>query len=194
VTTLPNNFSRSLRSSALTLVELMVAVAAGSLLLAVVAALSIYGLRSFAAIGNYTDMDEKGRAAMDEISCDLRECTTFTPSGYYYSTNHKWFEFVHPQGSIRVEWKQADRTLVTTKVTGSGTMVKTNLTECDMWDYTFFQQSPLTNIVNGFAGFEAGKNKVKLINMNWTCSRGLFGNKWNTESVQTAKIVLRNAR
>jgi hypothetical protein len=32
----------------------------------------------------------------------------------------------------------------------------------------------------------------KLINMTWKCSRTVLGSKLNTESVQTAQVVLRN--
>jgi hypothetical protein len=32
----------------------------------------------------------------------------------------------------------------------------------------------------------------KVINMNWKCSRAILQQKINTESVQTAQIVLRN--
>ncbi len=32
----------------------------------------------------------------------------------------------------------------------------------------------------------------KLINMSWKCSRTILGSKMNTESVQTAQVVLRN--
>jgi hypothetical protein len=190
--TSPRNLIDSNRCSAMTVAELMVAVAAGGLLLAVVAALSIYGLKSFVAVGNYTDLDEKGRAAMDEISCDLRECTDLEE--YDYSTNAPWFRFNNQVTGIKVTvgWDSVTRTLTTKKVSGTNTIVKTNLTGCDYWHYEFFQQTPLTNIVNGFAAYEAGKNKVKLVNMSWSCSRSLFGTKWNTESVQTAKIVLRN--
>jgi len=35
-------------------------------------------------------------------------------------------------------------------------------------------------------------NACKLINMTWKCSRTIFGSKRNTESIQTAQIVLRN--
>ena len=32
---------------------------------------------------------------------------------------------------------------------------------------------------------------AKLIKLNWTCSRTILGQAVNTESVQTAKIVMR---
>jgi hypothetical protein len=33
---------------------------------------------------------------------------------------------------------------------------------------------------------------AKLVDVSWLCSRKILGRKVNTESVQTAKIVMRN--
>ena len=50
-------------SRAMTLVEIMVAVAIGSLVLAVVGTLSMYSGRNFASMGNYVDLDIASRKA-----------------------------------------------------------------------------------------------------------------------------------
>ena len=49
------------------------AVALGMLVLAVVAALSLYGSKSFVAMGNYADLDQKSRNALDVITREIRQ-------------------------------------------------------------------------------------------------------------------------
>ena len=59
----------------MTLVEVMVSVALGSMVLAMAGSLWLFGSRSFAAMGNYTDLDAKSRNALDLMSRDIREAT-----------------------------------------------------------------------------------------------------------------------
>lgn len=184
------------KGSGFTVAELMVAVAISGIALAVIAALSLYGLKSFTAIGNYTDMDGKSRAALDEISRDLRECTDLLE--YDFSTNAPYFKFANSNANVHItiSWDLGTRVLTTKRKNNATnvTTTKTNLTECDYWHYELFQQTPTANKTNEFAAYIGGMNRCKLINMTWRCSRVMLGKKWQTESVQTAKIVLRNAR
>src|SRR6266478_1559801 len=62
------------RARAFTLVEMMVAVAVGCLLLAALATLYVFSMRSFAAMANYSDLNNKSRYASDIISRDIRSC------------------------------------------------------------------------------------------------------------------------
>ena len=71
------------------------------------------------------------------------------------------------------------------------------LTECDRWDFELFQRAPQKS--GSYVFFPATNSAgaydlsiCKLINMSWKCSRTILGSKLNTESVQTAQIVLRN--
>lgn len=183
---------RALRAnSGMTLAELMVASAIGVIILAVVGALSVYALRSFAAISNYTDLDAKSRIALDQISRELRECTTL--QGYDVNLPAPYLLFTNATDhvTVRITWDSVARTLTTAR---SDRPVITNLTECDVWKYELFQQTPVPNKTNVFYAFTGGTTRCKLVNMSWRCSRVMLGKKWQTESVQTAKIVLRNAR
>jgi hypothetical protein len=86
------------------------------------------------------------------------------------------------------------RTVVMSK-TGQADL--TALTECDRWDFSFYQRTPYvtaTNISYYPATNTAGVLTIslcKLINLSWKCSRNIFAQKVNTESVQAAQIVLR---
>src|SRR5215470_14500482 len=60
------------RGRGFTLVEMMVAVAVGCLLLAALATIYVFSLRSFAAMANYSDLNQKSRYASDIVSRDIR--------------------------------------------------------------------------------------------------------------------------
>ncbi len=63
------------------------------------------------------------------------------------------------------------------------------LQQCDYLNFDISQRNPSSNFT-----FVATANllEVKLIDVSWRCSRQIMGSKVNTESVQTAKIVIRN--
>src|SRR5580765_4874243 len=60
------------RGRGFTLVEMMVAVAVGCLLLAALATLYVFSMKSFGAMANYSDLNQKSRYASDIISRDIR--------------------------------------------------------------------------------------------------------------------------
>jgi hypothetical protein len=178
----------------MTVVEVMVVVALGSVLLAMGGSLGLLGSRSFAAMGNYTDMDVQSRTAADLMSRDIRQATQVTGFRDRYYT--KWLALTNTSlgTGVTYTWTRRGKTLVCQK---TGQPDRVYLTECDRWDFDLFQRSPLTN---GNYTFYPATNVhgshdpsiCKLINMTWKCSRSVLGNKENTESVHTAQIVLRN--
>ena len=98
-----------------TVAELMVAVAISAIVLAVIAALSLYGLKSFTAMGNYADMDGKSRAALDAISRDLRECTEFMSSDTNLPTPFMQLKNATAGIEMQITWDSVARTLTTAK-------------------------------------------------------------------------------
>ena len=178
-----------------TLVELMVALGLGSLVLATVASLSVYGARSSIAIANYADLDEKSRYALDLISREFRQGTAVV--GYQTNSTGKSLTLTNATqaASMTLAYDSNARTLVLTK---TGQAPFTALTECDRWDFSLCQRTPYgypTNLFFFPATNSAGAldlSVCKLINMTWKCSRTILAQKVNTESVQTAQIVMRN--
>jgi prepilin-type N-terminal cleavage/methylation domain-containing protein len=177
------------RCRAFTLVELLVAVGLSGILLMVVAALAVYGARSFAALGNYSDLDARSRQALDLISREFRQATavvaaqTNLPTKYIALTNAS-----NGTGS-RLTFDSSQRTLVLER---TGQPAQTLLTECDRYDFFIFNRAP--NVSSSAITFNpaASLSAGKLINMSWKCSRTILGQRVNTESVQTAQVVLRN--
>jgi hypothetical protein len=178
----------------MTLLELMVALALSVTLVAMACSLWLFGSRNFAAMSNYTDLDAKSRKAIDLMSLDIRQATQV--ADFQMSGTSKWFTVTNTvlgTGSTYI-WRASTRTLACQKP-GQGEQVF--LTECDRWDFQPYQRSPQTNghylfvpATNASGAYDL--SICKLINMSWQCSRTILGSKQNTESVQTAQVVLRN--
>ena len=71
-------FARTRNQLAMTLLEMLMAVSIGGLVLAAISFLFLNTLRSFAAIGNYTDLDNASRNALDVLSRDVRQAQVMT--------------------------------------------------------------------------------------------------------------------
>jgi len=186
--------SRATRARGMTLVELMVAVGLGSMLLASAGSLWLFGSRSFVAMSNYADLDNKSRNALDLMSRDLRQATRVTAYQKSKTTTLLTVTNALAGTGITYTWDATPRTLVCQK---TGQPDQVYLTECDRWDFELYQRTPQKGGTYAFhpatsvAGFY-DLSTCKLINMTWKCSRTILGSKVNTESVQTAQVVLRN--
>ena len=186
--------SQARRIGGSTLAELMVGLAVGALVLAAAGSVWLFGSRSFAAMSNYTDLDDKSRTALDLMSRDIREATAVTDFRDKWGIKSLSFTNALRGTGSAYAWNRAKRTLVCQK---TGEPDNTLLTECDAWDFELFQRAPQKGGTYVFfpATNSAGAYDVsicKLINMTWKCSRTILGSKVNTESVQTAQLVLRN--
>ncbi len=177
-------------TAGMTLVETLVATVVASLLLLVVGVLSVYGLRSFSAMGNCTELDAQSRQALDQISQDMRQATQVLSCG----TNAFGATLVVSNGlrgmTIRYEWDADARTLSCEK-SDQGEVVY--LTQCDAWQVEMYRRTPQPGTTMTFVR-TPNPAECKLVAMTWKCSRPIMGRAWNTETVQTAQIVLRNKR
>lgn len=180
------------RARGMTLVETMLAVCISSMVLAAILMMSLFGSWSFGAMANYADLDDKSRNSLDFMSRDIREATALV--GFENTGTNKWLLFTNAAGgSIKYAWDSVTRSLVCEK---TGQPPATYLTGCQGWEFQLYQRTPHTNTTYMF--FPATNvngvldpSLCKVINMSWKCSRTLV-NRFNTESVQTAQVVLRN--
>lgn len=178
----------------MTLVEVMIAVALGSMLMAAGGSLWIFGSRSFLAMSNYTELDKKSRNALDRMSQDIRQATAVTAFTKNASTRLLTVTNAIAGKQISYIWRATSRTLSCLK---AGQPEQIYLTECDRWDFELYQRTPNNGGTYVFypATNAAGAYDLsicKLIDMTWKCSRTILGNQANTESIQTAQVVLRN--
>jgi prepilin-type N-terminal cleavage/methylation domain-containing protein len=165
----------------MTLVEMMVAIAIASIVFAAVGSLAMFTSRSFVAMGNYSDLDRVSCNALDQMSRDIRQTRGLSA---YSSTKLTFNDY---DGTPLIfEYDANDSTLIRKK----GSVKTVLLTQCDLLSFNISQRNPSNDFT--FYGVSSNLNTAKLIDVNWRCSRKILGNKVNTESVQTAKIVLRN--
>jgi prepilin-type N-terminal cleavage/methylation domain-containing protein len=180
---LPSDPSPRLRRrSGMTLIEMMVALGASTLLLAAVATAWAFTARSFVAIGNYADMDNASRNALDVMSQEIRGATSLVLP---YKTNK--ITLRNPDNStFTYVFDPNAATLVRSNSAGNRILLR----ECEYVTFNISQR----NVTNNFLFVSTADQPAltKLVDVTWKCSRKILGAKVNTESVQTAKIVLRN--
>ena len=176
----PTSTDRLRRSGGFTLVEFMVASAIGLIALTALAAFASYTARSFAAISNYVDLDRSSRNALDYMTKDIRQTLRLNA----FSSNR--LDFIDQDGgTLSYIYDPVGRTLSRSK----GGTNKVLLTECDTLTFDIFQRNPVGGTYDQYP--TATVTNTKLVQVTWTCSREIIGAKLNTESVQTAKIVIR---
>jgi prepilin-type N-terminal cleavage/methylation domain-containing protein len=187
------NFPSKTRKSAqaMTLPEMMVAISLSVIVLTMVMLLYIFGLRSFAAMGNYAELNSQSRLALDEMSREIRQSTSVLEAQTSGST--RWLLVANtntsPSTIDRFSWSQSTGQMVWERWLNGNKTTKTNLVGCDLWSFEMYTRAPDTN-----GAFSSTKDLslCKLINMNWKCTRTILGKKLNSEAVLTAEIVLRN--
>ena len=169
------------RRAAWTLIEMMFGILIASVVFSALAALTVYTARCFVALGNYNDLDRYSRTALDTMSRDIRQ----TRGVSFYSTNKLVFVDYDNQTNLTYFWNPATGALTRQKAN----VVTVLLTNCDYLTFGSYQRNPNT----GFTFYPPGVgSQIKLIDVSWKCSRTILGAKVTTESVQTAKIVIRN--
>ena len=173
--------SMKLASRAFTLMEVMVAMGIASLILLVAAKLTMFSARSFVALQNYNDLDQASQLALDRMSREVRgatNCNTYTSTMLVFDNGRLAYRY-YP--ALRALW-----------ATNSGRPTRL-LDQCDALVFRAYQRNADTNTSLTFYGVtNLANTPVKLIDVSWKCSRQILQQKVNTESVQTARIVIRN--
>ena len=170
------------RRTGATLVELMVSVGISSVLLLALASLTFYTGRSFAALTNYVDLDAHSRSALDTMSREIRQTKRLIAGT---STSLTFEDFDGKQ--LVYAYDATNRLLTRTK--DGVPDPKPLLTECNFLQFSMFQRNPVNGTYNQYPTANAAT--CKLVQLRWVCSRDLIAARWNTESVQSAKIVIR---
>lgn len=176
-----NTPRRHAAPGAWTLLEMIIAISIGSIVLAAVLQTWAFTSRSFVAMANYDDLNRTSRYTLDQMTRDIREAKVVG----YFSTNR--LVFTNTDGSaFAYNWDPATQ-MVTKEV---GEVTNSLLKSCDSFCFYVYQRNPTNGFLFPYSSTNA-PNLTKLVQVTWHCSRR-FLNESNTESVQTAKIVLRN--
>ena len=169
----------------MTLIELMVAIGISGVLFAAVMALTFYSARSFAAIGNYIDLEAQNRKTLDKLTQEIRQAdavrtcnaTNLVLSGNYPGSTNSY--------TLAYAYNPVEKTL--TRSLDSETRVV--LTQCDSLGWAMYQRNLSGGTDQPLPTTDC--NECKLIKLTWVCSRSILGKSANTESVQSAEIMIR---
>ncbi|HEV2436302.1 MAG TPA: prepilin-type N-terminal cleavage/methylation domain-containing protein [Verrucomicrobiae bacterium] len=170
-----------------TLVEMLVALFCGMIILASLTAVTVFASRSYLAIANYRDLDNNSRNALDVMSRDIRSMAVVTS----YSSSA--ISLSNIDGStVTFSWNPAATTFTRTYTPAGGTATtSTLLTNCTILVFQVYSQVPTNSFQ--FPSTDSNPSETKLIDVSWRCARSILGGaETNSESVQTAKIVIRN--
>jgi prepilin-type N-terminal cleavage/methylation domain-containing protein len=187
--TIISSIRKKARCQGMTLVEMMIATAVTSIVVSAVLSVAFYTARSFAAMTNYVDLDANSRKTLDTMTTEIRQADKLT----YASDNVLRFQTSDPT-------TLATHTLQYTYDSGAKTLKRTFdgqdtvlLTQCTFWTNSLCQRNA-TNASFGSA-FQAIPTtswaQCKVIQLTWVCARNILGRAANTESVQSAHVVIR---
>jgi hypothetical protein len=169
------------RRSAFTLMEVVISLGLATMfVLGVIVFSTLTFQQGVFALGNYTDLNTKSRHTLDQLSKDIRNASQLTA----FATNSITLTNLD---TTRFSYTWDGSNLLVRTYAGVSTVMLTN---CDYLSFNIYQRNP----TNGYSFFSSTGNvaQTKLIDVSWRCSRNYLGAKLNTESVQTARIVIRN--
>ena len=173
----------------MTLVELQIASAISVILFAAVMSLAFYTARSFAAFTNYVDLDANSRNALDVMSTEIRQADFLkaaTPTSLTFQTTDLGTLAKH---DLQYLYTPAKKEL--TRIFDGG-QPEVLLTECTFLQFGTFQRNTTASLDNAFVPVATSQpNLCKVVQLTWICTRRILGKTANTESVQSAKVVIR---
>jgi prepilin-type N-terminal cleavage/methylation domain-containing protein len=174
-------------SRGFSLTELQMALAVSAVILTALLSFTVYASKCFAALENYVDLEQKSQNALDTMTRNIRQ--TQTLSSYSTRTVNgtlvtNRLTFIDEDGTSLI-YNYTNNVLLQSK----GGEVSMLLTNVDFLTFQLYQRNTVANTYDQFNASAIGS--CKLISVSWICSRSIIGNRLNTESVQTAKIVIR---
>src|SRR3989442_9620828 len=136
-----------------TLVELLIAIGISGLIFVAVGMMIFFSGRSYAALANYVDLDNRSRSALDVMSKEIRQVEGVTGSGTatlpppsgQVVTNRIVLSGKESDGTaytLTYDYNPTNQTLVRTKLGGSYPGTKTLLTGCTYLNFGMYQRVP----------------------------------------------------
>jgi hypothetical protein len=173
--------------SGFALLEAIIAAGITTLLVLVMCSFMMFSGRSFAALFNYVDLDDVNKVAMDRITRDVRQANRVTQA-YTNTLTGKVTSITLENADLSLTTYTYNPTLrLLTRTKGASTTVV--LEQCDRLAFRLCQRNPVGGTYDVYEA--SGPALCKVVDVSWMCSRMILGRKENTESVQTARIVIR---
>lgn len=175
------------KRSAWTLMEMMISVLIGTMILAALLSTYFFANRTLDATANYAELDRQSRNALDKITTILREVGAVSNQ----TTNTIWLTSSTNSGPAypsMLNWSK-DRATLEYSVNNSVTNVL--LKGCTFLKFSYFQRNP-SNSTTMLFWPSTNASFTKVVVMDWICKKTNYSTLTDSESVQTAKVVLRN--
>ncbi|NJM55009.1 MAG: hypothetical protein HC841_02985 [Verrucomicrobiae bacterium] len=169
----------SRRRSGFTIAEMLIALGAGSLVLAAVASMSIYTARTMQMMVQYSDMEQENQRVLDSMSQTIRSADRITA---FTSTS---LTLLSQGQTISYGYNAGTKTL-TQSIGGTNTVLLTNVQSLG---FSVYARNVSTNSFNQF--LSSGTNTAKAVIVNWVSRDQVVGTA-QTETVRSARIVVRN--
>jgi prepilin-type N-terminal cleavage/methylation domain-containing protein len=166
---------------AMTLPEMLVSVAVGSVALMLAVTVFTSSSISFTSIGNYIVMDQKSRSALDQMTRDIRRSQNLTS----FASNQLVFVY---SGTTNLTYTYNSSLGQLTSYKTGDTTTNVLLTGCNYLLFSMYNNVPQPG---GTLTNAASVSQAKAISVNWRCSRN-FLSRTNSEYIQESVIVIRN--
>lgn len=167
--------------SGLTIVEFLIAITIAFVVMAAIGGFTVFTARSFGAMANYMELDKNSRNALDRLTQIVREADGITDYDQHSIT------LSYHSEPLSFDYSPDTKKLV---MTDTNSTTRTLLEDCDFLDFQVFQRNSVSGTYDQYPA-TVDESAAKLVQVSWICSRRLIGNLLNTESVQSAKIVIR---
>jgi type II secretory pathway pseudopilin PulG len=178
-----------------TLIEMMVGVGVFSIAAIALATIFMFSIRSFAAMANYSVLDQYDRQAMDQVTREVRQASCFVN----YSSNATSRVLIITNGSgVQVTYTFDSGKQRVTRA-GSDGSFNVLLTNCNLLNFTLYTRPPTPATNSVFDGYppvitssNGWQQTVKVVQLSWKTSMNICPTAIvNSEDIQTACIVIR---
>jgi hypothetical protein len=132
-------------------------------------------------MGNYMELDRNSRNTLDKMTKIIRESDGVISYGQHS------LKLSYKGGTLSFNHSSTAQTLSMVDTNGAST---TLLGDCSFLDFQVFQRNPANGSYDQYPA-TLDDSVAKIVQVSWICSRHLIGNLFNTESVQSAKVVIR---
>jgi len=174
---------------AYTIVEIMVAVAVFSISALALATIFLFSIRSYAAMANYSLLDQKNRQAMDQLTYEIRQARKVVD----YVTNASSSSLIITNGSgdqVTYTFDSSQQSVTRTSSDGTSTVLLTN---CALLNFNLYMRPPTNGSFDVFPVNTTTnwQQTVKVVQLSWKTSMTLPPARITSEDIQTARIVIR---
>ncbi len=187
---------RAKSNVAWTLMETMIGVAVFAIVSLALASILIFTVRSFAAVANYSVLDQYNRQAMDKLVSELRQAVQVT--GYQSNATSRSLTFVNGQNQTVTYSFDSTRQQVQRSCEGT---VQTLLTNCNLLNFSLYMRPPAPPTNSTFDFYPVviqstnWQTVVKVVQLSWKTSMSISPTtRINSEDIQTACVVIRKQR